>query len=56
MRLLVSNGECAFALYDVEANVIRFGTRRNLLASFKINKDDIEHPRLANIFLDSVSL
>jgi len=31
-------------LYDVEANVVRFWARRNLLPSFKTNEDNIEHP------------
>ena len=54
--LLFTYGEYALAFYDVEANIIRFWARRNLLASFKANKDNIEHFYLTNVFLDSLSL
>jgi hypothetical protein len=54
--MLVSDGECAFPVYYVEANVVGFGVRRNLLTRFETDEDYVERPSLIKGLPDSLSL
>jgi hypothetical protein len=48
--------ECATSVNDIKAYVIGLWARRNVLATFETNKDNIEPLCFADVFFDSLGL